>query len=94
MTRAGLCGGDVGRAGDRGDRDRDIDIEMSPCFSLFLLNISRDCDLPRFPCNPLSPGRGISSPLGIFVIKLGEGGREEGGGIALFSPFSAWHSFR
>ena len=73
MTRVGLCDGGVGRAGDRGDRDRDIDIEMSSCFSLFLLNTSRDRDLPRYPCNPTSPGRGISSPLGIVVTKWGEG---------------------
>ena len=96
MTRVGLCDGGVGHAGDRDDRDRDTDIEMSSCFSLFSFNISRDRDLPRYPCNPTSPGRGkvSSSPLGILVTKWGEGGGMEGGGIALFSPFSAWQSFR
>ena len=71
MARVWLSDGGGGRGGDRDTRDRDFDNEMSSCFSLILLNILRDRDLPRYPCNPTSPGRGkvSSSPLGILVTK-------------------------
>ena len=90
MTRVRLCDGGGGRVGDRDTRDRDLDNEMSSCFSLILLNILRDRDLPRYPCNPTSSGKGISSPIGTLVTRGGEGG----GDIVLLSPFPAWQSFR
>ena len=52
MARVWLSDGGGGRGGDRDTRDRDLDNEMSSCFSLCLSNIFRDCDLPRYPCNP------------------------------------------